>query len=620
MGCMRIKQTIFLVLSVLLATGIGVVGFVFGPEVGKYSSQDMAASADGAVLIQSPSSFITTVFAPVESYKSFFTNARTVTVADDSIKSVIVPHHLVAGQYIAGFFQGIKKIQPRVVVIIGPNHYQVGEKLIATSLASWDTGFGMLDADRSAIQSLLDSNLVGLDDNALVNEYSVGAIAPFVKNTWPQARIIPLVVKNIKNGETFDGLAAKLYEVLPENSLVIASVDFSHYLPKTIANFHDDLSLSVLETDNISRVRKMEIDSQNSIRVLLKYNQIAGAKKFTVAYHTNSADLSPTSDTSETTSHVMGYFSQKENDAHPAITLQLFGDMMLERSVEANFGNRGLDYVFEKIKGQDSRFFFGADLFVANLEGPFAPTRIATSKSIAFRFDPKLAPQLKSYNFSAFSLANNHALDMGTKNYDFTQKILEDNGLSYFGHQSKEGVDYTWIAGEKEGLPEKVAFIGINSTDHLVNKEQIKEAIVDAKKQVQYVVVYVHWGNEYERNSHINQQSFGRWLVDNGVTAVIGMHPHVVQEMEIYQGSPIFYSLGNFVFDQYFSRDTQEGISVGLNLQNGKVSKVYVFPFYSIKSQNVLMDQMAQAEFFQWWNTNSRLGGKVFENNKIDIN
>lgn len=617
---MRIKQTIFLVLSVLLALGIGVIGFLFGPEVGKYSNSEVIASTETTVLNSAPSSFITTVFAPAENYKNFFTNIQPVIIPDGSVKSVIIPHHLVAGEYIASIFQGVKKIQPRVVVVIGPNHYQVGDALVATSLSSWDTGFGTLNADRQIIQSLLDSNLVGLDDNALVNEYSVGAVVPFVKNTWPQARVVPLVVKNIKNDEMFDGLAAKLYEVLPENSLVVASVDFSHYLPKEISAFHDDLSLNVLETGDISRVRKMEIDSQNSIRVLLRYNQIAGAKKFTVAFHTNSADLLSTNSTSENTSHIMGYFSQKENDVRPTVTLQLFGDMMLERSVEANFGDRGLDYVFEKIKGQDNRFFFGADLFVANLEGPFAPFRIDTSKSIAFRFDPKLAAQLKRYNFSAFSLANNHALDMGEKNYDFTKKILADNGLAYFGHQSKEGVDYTWIAGEKEGLSEKVAFIGINSTDHLVNKEKIKEAIVDAQQQARYVVAYIHWGNEYERLSHVNQQSFGRWLVDNGVTAVIGMHPHVIQEMELYQSSPIFYSLGNFVFDQYFSRDTQEGISVGLDLQDGKVKRVYVFPFYSVKSQNILMGQSAQAEFFQRWNMNSRLDGKVFENNKIDIN
>ena len=98
------------------------------------------------------------------------------------------------------------------------------------------------------------------------------------------------------------------------------------------------------------------------------------------------------------------------------------------------------------------------------------------------------------------------------------------------------------------------------------------------------------------------------------------MHPHVIEEMEIYKGHPIFYSLGNFVFDQYFSKDTQEGVSVGLNLQSGQVKDVYIFPFYSVKSQDSLMSSKQQADFFSWWNKNSRLDGKVFENNKLNLN
>ncbi len=612
---MRIKQTIFLVLSGCLALGAGLLGFWFGPEVGKYT-QNLPEPALAETTGPNSANVISTVFASEEMYKDFFAYPRSIVAPTNTVMSLVLPHHLVAGSYVAGVFEGVKNSRPPVVVVIGPNHQQAGGSFVLSTKLGWQTMGGVLSSNSQVIDSLVASNLVGIDDAVLTNEHSVGALAPFIKNTWPSTKIVPLVIKNIKNDELADGLASKLYEVLPVGSLVIASVDFSHYLPKTVANFHDDLSINVLSTGDMGRIKKMEIDSQNSIRALLKYNSIVGAQRFTLAYHTNSADIM-NSDLAETTSHVLGYFTRETRAEQPMISLQLFGDMMIERSVERNFGKSGLDYVFKNLKGQENRFFYGVDLLLANLEGPFAPARVPTTKSIAFRFNPDLAPQLKRYGFTGFSLSNNHGLDMGFKNYDFTKKILTDNGLTYFGHQTKEGAEYTWVAGEKEGLPEKVAFIGINNTDHPLNMAKVKSAIDAAKKEARYVIVYAHWGNEYQRISHQTQRDLGHWLIDNGVTAVVGMHPHVIQEMEIYKGQPIFYSLGNFVFDQYFSKDTQEGVSVGLNLQDGQVKDVYVFPFYGVKSQDSLMSGKRQTDFFTWWNKNSRLGEKTFENNKL---
>ncbi len=616
---MRFKQAAFLILSVCLAFGAGALGFWFGPEIGKYT-KELPEPVLAATVNQNSTDVIPAIFAPEEMYKDFFDYPRPTIAPSGTIMSLVLPHHLVAGNYMAGVFGVMKNLRPPVVVVIGPNHFQAGNSFILSSKLGWKTEVGVLSSNSQIIDSLVSSNLVSLDDAALTKEHSIGALTAFIKNTWPSTEIVPLIVKNVKNDDLVDGLASKLYEVLPMGSLVIASVDFSHYLPKNVANFHDDLSINVLSTGDIGRVKKMEIDSQNSIRALLTYNSIVGAGKFMLAHHTNSADILQQNDLAETTSHVMGFFSRENRSEEPAISLQLFGDMMLERNVEKSFGKSGLDYVFKNLKGQENRFFYGSDLMLANLEGAFAPARVKTSKSIAFRFNPDLGAQLKRYGFTGFSLANNHTLDMGIKNVDFTRKVLTDNGLAYFGYQTKEGKEYTWIAGEKEGLPEKVAFIGLNNTEHPLNMVKVKEAIEVAKKEARYVVVYMHWGNEYQRISSASQRELGHWFIDNGVTAVIGMHPHVIQEMEIYKDHPIFYSLGNFVFDQYFSKDTQEGVSLGLNLQGGQVKNVYVFPFYAVKSQNSLMSGKRQTDFFTWWNKNSRLGGEVFENNKLELN
>jgi poly-gamma-glutamate synthesis protein (capsule biosynthesis protein) len=280
---------------------------------------------------------------------------------------------------------------------------------------------------------------------------------------------------------------------------------------------------------------------------------------------------------------------------------------MLDRNVAKNMSTSGLDYIFANVSTTKTRMFGAADMLIANLEGPFAPTRIKTSKSIAFRFDSKLAEQLKAYGFHGFSLANNHSYDMGRANVPFTRQVLEKNGLGYFGDELNEGAVYTWFKND-------IAFIGIHNTYHEPDLKKLAAAMVDVRKKARYVIVNVHWGEEYKRISNKKQRDLAHWLIDNGATAVIGHHPHVVQEMEIYQGAPIFYSLGNFIFDQYFSKDTQEGLSVGLILQDGKVKSAYLFPFYGVKSQVQLMTEERRDEFLKWVEENSRLdGGKIVD-------
>jgi poly-gamma-glutamate synthesis protein (capsule biosynthesis protein) len=300
------------------------------------------------------------------------------------------------------------------------------------------------------------------------------------------------------------------------------------------------------------------------------------------------------------------------------ISIQLFGDIMLDRNVAKNMGTQGLDYLFENFYGEDKGLYHHADLLIANLEGPLAPARVTTTKSIAFRFDPGLVKQFKQYQFDGFSLANNHSLDMGWKNVDFTKKILDEAGIGYFGTQTKESKDLTWVA-EIPGKTDKVAFIGLNNTDHVLDMPRVTESIEDAKEKARYVIVFMHWGVEYKRISREQERVLARTLIDKGASAVIGAHPHVVQEMEIYQGKPIFYSLGNFVFDQYFSQETQEGLSVGLVLKDGAVKTIYAFPFYGIKSQVQLMEPSRRDEFLNWLNENSRLKGKKFEQGKLEL-
>jgi len=108
--------------------------------------------------------------------------------------------------------------------------------------------------------------------------------------------------------------------------------------------------------------------------------------------------------------------------------------------------------------------------------------------------------------------------------------------------------------------------------------------MAELKKETDLIIVNIHWGVEYQHYFNSVQQKAGRLLVDSGAELVIGHHPHVVQGLEIYQGKPIFYSLGNFIFDQYFSADVKNGLAVAVDYTRTDVS-FNLIPFKNVNGQ-----------------------------------
>lgn len=298
-----------------------------------------------------------------------------------------------------------------------------------------------------------------------------------------------------------------------------------------------------------------------------------------------------------------------------------FGDLMLDRSVKKQIDKNGVDYIFTKLANQDNLLTADSDAIAANLEGPFADKRRATSKSIAFRFDPKLIATLTKYHFNLFNLANNHSQDMSLDGFKESQKNLTAAGISFYGQQYKANDQNLLV---KQIGDFKFGFIGLDDTINKIKISQVKSLVDKAKSQgAEIILANVHWGDEYKLISNQRQRQLAHALIDSGVDVIIGHHPHIVEEMEIYNNHPIFYSLGNFVFDQYFSVPTQQELSVGLiftELNNQKNISAYVFPMQSIKSQISFLPTEAMQKYFDTWLKTSRLGGYKFENYYLKIN
>lgn len=246
------------------------------------------------------------------------------------------------------------------------------------------------------------------------------------------------------------------------------------------------------------------------------------------------------------------------------INIIFAGDVMLGRAVEEQYKQKD---IFENVRAAFSR----ADAVVVNLEGPVLSNHIKTPyNSYKFSFATSTLNLLKDAGVTDVSLANNHTDNYGRDGYVETILSLKSSGINSFGDPNTIS---EYSVSEREISGKKFIFAGINDTYGNLAEGKIIELAKNTRDKFSdaFFVFVIHWGEEYKVIANDRQVRIGRGLVDAGVDLIIGSHPHVVQNIEKYNGKFIFYSLGNFVFDQYFSTSTQEGLAVNLKIFEGYV-------------------------------------------------
>ena len=258
-------------------------------------------------------------------------------------------------------------------------------------------------------------------------------------------------------------------------------------------------------------------------------------------------------------------------DAPPEgpVRVLFVGDIMLDRNVARTAESEGAQALFAT---STCSLFADADLRVANLEGT-----ITTSSSIArrnhfilrFTFNPTIAREALGFlHLDAVSLANNHALDFGEFGYDETRKNLDTIGVQPFGQPFN---DKGRLSTKLEVRGKTLCLIGYHALfDPAI--AAVTDEIVKLRPDCWRAVVFAHWGEEYQEHSNAAQQAAAHAFIDAGADLVVGAHPHVVQNVEVYKNKAIFYSLGNFMFDQNFSWGTTHGLAVRADFYEDKTS------------------------------------------------
>lgn len=258
------------------------------------------------------------------------------------------------------------------------------------------------------------------------------------------------------------------------------------------------------------------------------------------------------------------------------------GDIMLSRSVGDKMKSVN-DWRWPFLKIAD--YLKKADLLFGNLEGPISDNGNDVGAIYSFRANPMSIQGLKYAGFDVLSVANNHMGDWGRVAIEDTLKILKENNINYVGGGFNEAESHKSIVKETKGI--KFSFLGYTAIGSrfieakneksgiaFVDEEKIKQDIKEAKEKSDFVIVSLHFGEEYQTKSNIFQQNIAHSAIDAGASLVVGHHPHVAQEIEKYNGGYIAYSLGNFVFDQLFSKDTMEGLLIEIIIDNGKISEI----------------------------------------------
>ena len=264
------------------------------------------------------------------------------------------------------------------------------------------------------------------------------------------------------------------------------------------------------------------------------------------------------------------------------VTLLFAGDMMLDRGVESsvmkNF-NGDFATLFENME-----ILKEADITFANLEGPASLKGTDSKNLYSFRMAPTIIPALKGAGIGIVSVANNHMGDWGKEAFTDTLDTLEENEIFYVGGGQTRIEAEDPVIIEKYNI--KLGFLGfsdvgpdwLKATDAQAGilsakNPRLVEIINNASNKVDYLIVSFHFGDEYKTVHNQRQEYLAKLAIDSGAKIVIGHHPHVIQDTEVYKNGYIAYSLGNFIFDQGFSENTMKGMLLEMKLgRDGSIS------------------------------------------------
>lgn len=267
------------------------------------------------------------------------------------------------------------------------------------------------------------------------------------------------------------------------------------------------------------------------------------------------------------------------------------GDVMLDWGIRDIIEEKGYKYPLRDIRN----FLLKFDYRFCNLECPISEEgEPHPKKKYIFLAKPDHINVIKYANINGVSLANNHITDFGKVALQNTMANLHINGIGFTGAGMDIGSSHLPISIEIRGIRLAIfAYSNIAYEDCYATEkspgiakatiEVIREDIVQFRQFHDFIIISIHWGEEYSEYPTEKQIIMAHSLIDSGADVIIGHHPHIFQGIEIYNGKPIFYSLGNFIFGS-INEDIQDNILVEIAFLRDKIKSLSVHPINGNKN------------------------------------
>lgn len=283
------------------------------------------------------------------------------------------------------------------------------------------------------------------------------------------------------------------------------------------------------------------------------------------------------------------------------LSIVTVGDILLGRGVgqRLNEQRRSFVYPFEKVAG----LLKEGDVVFGNLEEPITSSThgllgISEGGKYVLKNEVAAFSGIQYAGFNLLSLANNHILDYYDKGLFDTQEILSENGITFAGAGKNLREARRAAIIERNGV--KVGMLAYTDMSEVMYKgdpplmfiaendkagvaprytdvKYIIEDIVKVRDEVDILMVSLHWGVEESFDVLTSQRDFAKDLLDAGADMIVGHHPHQFQGIEIYDGKPIFYSLGNFIFDQN-DPENQQTFIVNMKYSKNRLKDICLTP------------------------------------------
>jgi poly-gamma-glutamate synthesis protein (capsule biosynthesis protein) len=282
---------------------------------------------------------------------------------------------------------------------------------------------------------------------------------------------------------------------------------------------------------------------------------------------------------------IAGAGSSPAQTQPPSTTVIAAGDILLGRKLGVDMHRSG-DYSlpFQAM----APLLQQADIAFGNFEGVFCEKPPWPVSGMVFRLRPEAVASLHAGGFDVVSVANNHFGDGGEPCLTFSLAHLRQNGVATAGAGAHFAEAHTPAILERQGL--RFAFLAYtyaarNDVRGAVrpviagrNSEQMRRDVAAARQQSDIVIVSLHDGTEYVQRVARETEEFARAAIDAGAVAVFGHHPHVPQRVEPYKDGWIFYSLGNFVFQQNTPPAVRHALLARLTFSEKQLAQVEAIP------------------------------------------